>query len=485
MHRRLCPLRRDTNTTAVRRKAGRTLIQSQLQRVLTVRDVVFFTVVAVFGLRNLATAAKMGPGVVGLWLLAIAMFFVPLGLAVGELGTRDSGEGGFYRWTRAAFGDTHGFLAGWFYWVSNVTYLPTLLSVIAVSAAYAIRRPELENHQWYAGSFAIGLLWLAAWASVCSLKLGRWVTNFGGVAVWVVGGLVIAAGIVAAVRYGSATSWDLAAAGAGLEDWRTLGYFGTLAFALGGLELIAVMGGEVREPQRTLPRALLLASLVIGTLYLAGTIAVLVAVPAEKASPIAGALDALAAVGDRAGWAFLPVAGAVLVVISSAAALYAYLGSVARLPFAAGLAHFLPPALGRTHPRHGTPHVAIYVQAGVTTVFILAAQLGGTVREAYLVLLDLTIILTFLPYLYIFLSVPRLRPEGPEPGVAPAWRAIWRLVRDGRRECHDDTVDGGRRDSDAGHREHAPFRGEDLGRASALRRNRVRVVPVVRSERPD
>ena len=255
MHRRLCPLRRDTNTTAVRRKAGRTLIQSQLQRVLTVRDVVFFTVVAVFGLRNLATAAKMGPGVVGLWLLAIAMFFVPLGLAVGELGTRDSGEGGFYRWTRAAFGDTHGFLAGWFYWVSNVTYLPTLLSVIAVSAAYAIRRPELENHQWYAGSFAIGLLWLAAWASVCSLKLGRWVTNFGGVAVWVVGGLVIAAGIVAAVRYGSATSWDLAAAGAGLEDWRTLGYFGTLAFALGGLELIAVMGGEVREPQRTLPRA--------------------------------------------------------------------------------------------------------------------------------------------------------------------------------------------------------------------------------------
>jgi glutamate:GABA antiporter len=91
---------------------------THLQRVLTVRDVVFFLVVAVFGLRNLATAAKMGPGVVALWLLAIVAFFIPLGLAVGELGTRDPGEGGFYRWTRAAYGDLHGFLAGWFYWVS-------------------------------------------------------------------------------------------------------------------------------------------------------------------------------------------------------------------------------------------------------------------------------------------------------------------------------------------------------------------------------
>ncbi len=61
-------------------------------------------------------------------------------------------------------------------------------------------------------------------------------------------------------------------------------------------------------------------------------------------------------------------------------------------------------------------------------MFILAAQLGGTVREAYLVLLDLTIILSFLPYLYIFLSVPRLRPAGGEPGVArlPGGRAgVW------------------------------------------------------------
>jgi amino acid transporter len=388
------------------------------KRVLTVPNVVFFTVVAVFSLRNVATAAKLGPGVVGLWGLAIATYFLPLGLAVSELGTRDPGEGGFYRWTRAAFGDTHGFLAGWFYWVSNISYLPTLLSVVVLGAAYAAGRPDLEDSPWIACGAALGLLWLAAWANVRGFETGRWITNAGGLAAWLAAGLVIVAGGVAAARYGSAARWDGPTMTGVFDDWHAFGYFGTLVFALGGLELIAVVGGEVRDPRRTLPRATLLAGSIIGGLYVAGTVAVLIALPAERASPITGAIDAIREVADRADWGFLTTVGAGLVAVSAAACLFAYLGAVARLPFAAGLDHLLPAVMARTHPRYGTPHVAIYGQTAVTSVFILAAQAGGTVREAFLILLDLTIILTAVPFLYIFLAVPRLRPAGPEPGVA-------------------------------------------------------------------
>src|SRR5262249_49893364 len=160
----------------------------------TALDVTLFTVVAVFSVRNLATAVKMGPGVVGLWLLAIVAFFVPLGLAVSELGTRDPGEGGFYRWTRAAYGRARGVLAGWFYWVSNVTSLPTRLTCIAVSTAYIVRRPELEKQwPWYVGATSVVLLWLVTWANVRGLELGRWFTSVGAIAAWVAAGLVIAA----------------------------------------------------------------------------------------------------------------------------------------------------------------------------------------------------------------------------------------------------------------------------------------------------
>lgn len=389
----------------------------QLRRVLNLRDVVLFTIVVVFSVRGLATAAKMGPASLLLWVVAVVAFFVPLGLAVSELGTRDPGEGGFYRWTRSAFGSAHGFMAGWFYWVSNLTYLPTLLIFIAGNSVYVIGRPALGEDPWFITSCALALLWLATWLNIRGLELGRWVTNAGGVAGWLSAALVIAAGIAAFARYGSATELSIGSAAAELADFRTFGYFGTLSFALVGLELVALMGGEIKDPRRTLSRAIVISGTVIALTYAIGTLAMLVAVPPSGVSPISGAMDALQAVADRAGWPFLPVIGAVLVSLAAVAGMSGWLGGMARLPFAAGLDRFLPPALARLHERHHTPHVAILVQSALTTVFIVASQTGSSVREAYLVLLDMTIILNFVPFLYLFLSLPRLRRDSDEEGV--------------------------------------------------------------------
>ena len=67
-----------------------------LKRVLTLRDLVLFNLVAVIGLRWLATSAKAGPAALALWLLAAVFFFVPQGLAVVELSRRFPDEGGIY-----------------------------------------------------------------------------------------------------------------------------------------------------------------------------------------------------------------------------------------------------------------------------------------------------------------------------------------------------------------------------------------------------
>lgn len=406
----------------------------QLKRVLTLRDATLLAIAVVFSVRALATAAKMGPVSLALWLLAVIAFFVPLGLAIAELGTRDPGEGGFYRWTRSAFGDAHGFLAGWFYWVSNLTYLPTLLIFIAGNAVYVFGAPHLGEDPWFVGSCSLVLLWLATWLNIRGLELGRWVTNAGGLAGWLSAALVVAAGVTAWLRYGPATSFSPRAAAAAFAEWRTVGYFGTLTFALVGLELVALMGGEIRDPRRTLPRAILLAGMSISLLYVLGTFAVLVAVPAEAVSPVSGAIGALQAVGERAGWSFLPAVGAALVTVAAVAGLTGWLGGVARLPFAAGLDRFLPPAMSQLHPRHATPHLAILVQSVLASLFIVAFQAGSTVREAYLVLLDMTIMLNFLPFLYVFLAVPRLRPREDEPDVAriPGGRiGVWAVAASG------------------------------------------------------
>ena len=76
-----------------------------LNRALGLRDLVLFNLVAVVGLRWLATAAKSGPSALALWVLAAVFFFVPQGLVVTELSSRFPHEGGIYQWTKRALGE--------------------------------------------------------------------------------------------------------------------------------------------------------------------------------------------------------------------------------------------------------------------------------------------------------------------------------------------------------------------------------------------
>lgn len=72
----------------------------ELPRVLTLRDLVLFNIVAILSLRWTATAAAAGPSSLVLWVLAGLFFFIPQGLAVSDLSSRFPQEGGIYFWTK-------------------------------------------------------------------------------------------------------------------------------------------------------------------------------------------------------------------------------------------------------------------------------------------------------------------------------------------------------------------------------------------------
>ncbi len=109
----------------------------------------------------------------------------------------------------------------------------------------------------------------------------------------------------------------------------------------------------------------------------------------------------------------VPVAGVVaaLVALGNVGGVGAWLAGCARLPFAAGVDQALPASFARVHPRWQTPYVALLVQGALATVFVVAGLAGATVRDAYVTLTSTTIILFFVPYLYIFAAYLRLRRE--------------------------------------------------------------------------
>jgi amino acid transporter len=388
--------------------------EQALPREMGLRDVVLFNVTAIVGLRWLTTAGRIGALSLVLWALAMLIFFVPSALAVRELTDIDPGEGGLYRWVSRAFGPQHGFVAGWGYWVNNLVYYPSLLLTSAAIAAYAggPATVHLAEHKGFIAVFSLGMLWIALGLNLIGLRVGKWVQNLGAYGTWLPAALFVLLAAWSLVAHGSATAFDARAFRPAHFDFSLLSLFATMTFAFAGLELAPTLGGEIRDPVATLRRGILWSGVAIVAIYLLGTVAVLVALPADTVSLTNGVPQAAAAIVARLGIRWLVVVPAVvaaLLTLGNLGGVGAWIAGTARIPFVAGVDRVLPAAFGAVHPRWKTPHVALLVQGGVATVFVVAGLAGSTVGDAYLALVDTTIVLFFVPYLYVFAAYLKLR----------------------------------------------------------------------------
>ena len=115
-----------------------------------------------------------------------------------------------------------------------------------------------------------------------------------------------------------------------------------------------------------------------------------------------GIMQAITSAAARVGWYGIGPAVALLICLANLGGVGAFLAALARIPFVVGIDRYLPPAFGRVHPKWGTPAVALVTQAVCCMVFILLGQAGSTVHGAYQVLVTMTIITNFVPYLFMF-----------------------------------------------------------------------------------
>jgi glutamate:GABA antiporter len=390
----------------------------ELPRVLTLRDLVLFNIVAILSLRWTATSAAAGPSSLTLWVLAGLFFFIPQGLAVSDLSARFPQEGGIYFWTKRTFGEGHAFLCGWCYWVNNILYYPNLLMSTAVIGTYAIGRggTGMMDDWTYILAATLTALWLAVLLNVVGLKTGRWLQNLGALGTYIPGAVLIGFGIHALLTRPAATPITLETITPNLGNMSQLNLWASIAFAYAGLELSAVMGDEIKDARRSLPRSIYIAAPFIAFLYIAGTLSLLWLVPSSEVHVVSGFFQAMAAgARDLGGLAWLIPATAALYVLGNIGGIGAWLTGPARVAFVIGLDRYFPPAFGRVHPRWKTPYVAILTQAVLATIFMLLSVLGRgtTVERAYLVLLDTMLLIYFIPYIYLFLSYVIVRLQDP------------------------------------------------------------------------
>jgi amino acid transporter len=402
----------------------------QFERVLGRLDLLLFSISAILTIDTLASAASMGVSWFSWWALTMTLFFIPYGLITAELGAAWPGEGGLYVWVREALGPRWGSTAAWFYWINNAYWIPSVYMVFAGTFDTMFLHTKSV---WLEAWIAIALTWITVAIGTVKLEVSKWIPNLGAlvkVAIFfslgILGIASLFAGRPPANVFGVAEL---------MPRWSdSLAFLPVLLYNTLGFELMSSAGGEMRDPQRDVPRVILLSGFVISVVYTLGALGILLAVPLKELSLVTGTWDALVILGKQWG-----AAGDTIVFVLGLGFLYACVSNIVtwslgvnRVAAAAAEEGVLPAALGKLHPRFKTPYVAFIVMGTISTLLLIGnAALASSASNVFWMIFSLSGVCFLISYLMVFPAFLVLRyakPAQPRPyrlpfGVAGAWSA--------------------------------------------------------------
>jgi amino acid transporter len=354
-----------------------------------------------FGIEEMV--ASSGPGLTLLLLLVLPIIWaLPMALIASELGSAIPDSGGFYVWTRRGLGQFWGFQAGW--WWSLALLVDTSLYIV-LSATY------LQNQI----GFSDGIYYAICWAviGVCT------VVNVLGIKIVAIGSSLFAILIISPI---------VVLGVIGLANWQfnpftpmtppdtdLLGADGALIVGLSigmwfysGYESMSTLAGEIEEPQRIIPKALMLALPFVALMYLLPTLGSLAAFGQWELFSVDGTEGTISFVdiGRALGGTALGHALLASVVLGNLALYLDYMASGARPLQKLAADGLLPKPLAVFHEHFGTPVAALLLIAGVNAVLVI-----GPFQS--LVIID--VLLMVASYALIFIAAVRLRAR--EPGL--------------------------------------------------------------------
>jgi APA family basic amino acid/polyamine antiporter len=327
-------------------------------------------------------AAMIGAGVFAVWApaaqaagaglligLAIAAFvaFANAGSSA-QLAARYPDSGGAYRYGRERLGAWPGFLAGWSFVIGKTA---SCAAMALTAAAY------LVPGDWQK---AVAVIAVAALVGVNLLGVTR-TARVGALlvtGVLLVLAIVVAAGVVAVTAGGggggTAFPDPLAPADGGV--YGILQSAALIFFAFAGYARIATLGEEVREPARTIPRAIGIALLVVIVVYAAVGLAALGALGSRE---LAASDAPLADVVTAAGWLWADPVVRIAAGVAALGALLALLAGIGRTSLAMARDRELPAPLAAVHPRFSVPYVAEIAVGLAVIALVLTVDLRGAI----------------------------------------------------------------------------------------------------------
>ncbi len=335
-----------------------------------------------------ALAGEAGPvSIVALALTGVGAML--LALVFASLGRAFPRTGGPYAYARRAFGDFVGFQTAWGYWIA--AWAGNAAIAIAFVGYFAVFWGDLGTNNLLAAFVAVGLVWLLTLVNVLGVREAGWVQLVTTLLKFVPLALI---GVIGLFDVDGDNLTPFAPAGG--TDWH-IGAAATLAlWAYIGLESATVPAEEVRDPERPIPRATILGTLVTTVVYVVAIVAIMGILPqavlADSSSPFADAAGSMWG-GD---WEKIV---ALVAMVSVAGALNGWILLQGRIPLAAAEDGLFPKPFARVHGTRRTPVFGLVVSSLLVTGLVFMSYNESLVDQFTQVLL-LATLTTLVPYAY-------------------------------------------------------------------------------------
>lgn len=381
---------------------------------LSVTTLAIMNITAVVSLRGLPSEAVYGLSSAFYYLFAAIVFLIPTAMVAAELAAMFSDkEGGVFRWVGEAFGPRTGFLAIWLQWIESTIWYPTVLTFGAVSLAFIglndVSDAALASNRVFTLITVLAIYWIATFIALKGIGLVGKISKWGGMIGTIIpAALLIILGIIY-LATGGQNHMDMSQSFfPDLTKLDNIVLASSIFLFYAGMEMMGVHVMDVNNPSRNYPKAIIIGSLATVCIFVLGTFALGVIIPAKDINLTQSLLIGF---DNFFRYFHIPWAGPVIataLMIGVLASVLTWVAGPSKGIFTVGKAGYLPPFFQKTNG-NGVQRNILLVQGGIVTLLSLLFVVMPSVQSFYQILSQLTILLYLIMYMLMFAAAIALR----------------------------------------------------------------------------
>ena len=389
-------------------------------------DAVLAAVCVILVVESAAPTAAIGNSQYFWWAFMFVAFFIPYGFVTAELGAAYRDKGGLFDWVKRAFGRSWGSRVAWYYWIQFVFWVASLAVLFTEVIGQII---GTAVPVWIAVLTQLILIWVLTVESLLPISINKWLINIGTYAKVL---LMVALGIFGlycGIVFGFAnpvtSARDLLPSVAGIS------FIAVIIFNFKGFEVVAAFTGDMEDPKKQIPKALLLGGILISFFYIFAAFGISAAIPVMELSTYGGLVDSFIyffTVIGLPGHILVPIVG-ILFLFTLFINVLSWALGVNYVASHAAEQQAMPKIFGLRN-KEGAPLGASLLTGILASLMVIAAPFIQN-PDIFWGFFALQIITLILAYMFMFPAFKKLRkidPDAERPFKAPGGAVMINLI---------------------------------------------------------